>query len=356
METEQGPRPRVLLVDDEERILRILARALSAQFDVILAHDGHEGMKALEREESLDAVVADHLMPGCTGVDLLAAAAARHPSAARVLCTASDDPSDLADAVNRAHVHRFFAKPLRLVDLRSGLEGAVKELRLERENRRLLDELEAKNRALEVALDEVRGAEARLQIEVARATEQLRATNQELERLALRDPLTGLYNRRYFEEALLTEVARARRYQLDVALLFIDVDHFKNYNDTHGHPAGDALLSEFAGILLGVGPENRRASDVPARYGGEEFVLVLPRTGTEGAAVVARRLCQRVERHPFRGGETQPAGKITISVGYASFPQDADSAEDLVEAADRGVLEAKRQGRNRALHLPRPPA
>lgn len=333
---------KILVADDEDALVRLIQRALSDRFEVLTASNGRLAAEILENHPDVAAVIADHRMPGMTGVELLATALTSHPFAVRVLCTASENMGDLSEAVNRARVHRFFTKPIRLVDLRSGLDGALEQARLERENRTLLVELESKNRALAEALREIRSAERRLEAEVDKRTAQLRETNAELERLALRDPLTGLYNRRYLEEALYTEVARGARYQLEVSLVFLDVDHFKAYNDTHGHPAGDALLIQL-GEVLRVGG---RASDVAARYGGEEFVLVLPQTSADGAKILADRVRERVEQSAFPLQHSQPGGNLTVSVGYATFPQDARNAAELLEAADRGLLKAKRYGRN----------
>jgi len=129
---------------------------------------------------------------------------------------------------------------------------------------------------------------------------------------------------------------------LPLSLLMIDVDHFKHYNDQHGHPAGDELLRRLA-RLMGDG---RRANDFVARYGGEEFAIVLVDTPKLTAAQVAERLRDRVASHPFPQAVTQPGGSLSISIGVASFPDDAVDSEALVRAADAALYEAKHAGRN----------
>ena len=160
--------------------------------------------------------------------------------------------------------------------------------------------------------------------------------------LAFRDGVTGLFNHRHLMEVLKTELERTRRYQQGFSLLMVDIDHFKKVNDEHGHPAGDAVLREVAGVLQ----ECMRAVDVVGRYGGEEFVAVLPGTSYEEAVQTAERIRVRVGSHTFR-----PEGRelhVTISVGVASCPQGgACSADALVHEADKAMYAAKAGGRNR---------
>lgn len=158
------------------------------------------------------------------------------------------------------------------------------------------------------------------------------------------DPLTGLRNRRFLERFLETELARARRYGSDCSLAMVDLDRFKRYNDTHGHPAGDEVLEAVAEIL---GSE-ARSSDVVARYGGEEFAVIMPDTGWESARVAAERMRRAVEATSFPGGEVVSGG-LTVSLGVASYPDHAGSDEELIEAADRALYQAKERGRNQVV-------
>ncbi len=151
------------------------------------------------------------------------------------------------------------------------------------------------------------------------------------------DPLTGLKNRRAFLERLHEEVDRTRRYGSTLSVAMIDVDHFKDYNDAYGHPAGDEALKKIADALVA----ESRASDLVARYGGEEFVVVLTETDVEGASALGERFRRGVENAAWAG----PA--LTVSVGVSTVSGDATNAVDLVQAADDALYRAKAAGRNR---------
>lgn len=168
--------------------------------------------------------------------------------------------------------------------------------------------------------------------------------------LALTDGLTNLINRRAFDQALETELARAGRYQHPLSLIILDIDSFKTYNDLYGHPAGDERLKSIAGILA----ENVRHPDIAARYGGEEFAIILPHTDKIGALVMAERLrvasaAQSSENIPSPG---HPVAGFTISLGVASFPQDGKTSKELLLAADNAELHAKRMGKNQSCAAP----
>ena len=168
--------------------------------------------------------------------------------------------------------------------------------------------------------------------------------------LSYRDALTGLFNRRYFEEALDREVRRGIRYNLPVALLIADIDHFKIYNDSQGHHEGDNVLKEVTARLT----ENTRQVDIVARIGGEEFVIILPMTTKTHARLVAEKLRRSVEETKIPGEEVLPGGRLTISLGLAAYPEDASDPTGLVQAADAALYTAKRKGRNRTEMFGRP--
>ena len=168
---------------------------------------------------------------------------------------------------------------------------------------------------------------------------------QSIETLSYTDGMTGLHNYRFFRLRLKEEIARARRENSYVSLSIIDVDHFKNYNDKLGHPAGDEVLRKMSRILKG----SVRDNDIVARYGGEEFALILPGTDEAGAYSLAERMRYKVEEAQFNKQEIQPEGKITISAGIATFPEDAVIMDDLIVAADRALYHAKYTGRNKVI-------
>jgi diguanylate cyclase (GGDEF)-like protein len=182
--------------------------------------------------------------------------------------------------------------------------------------------------------------------ELAAANAALSEKNQELQKLSITDALTGLNNRRHLTETLAMEVARGRRLGDRFAVLMIDIDHFKEYNDRYGHLAGDALLSRLAGIFRSA----IRDIDYAARYGGEEFLLLLHGAAPEDAARVAERIRMVVAAESF--GEPAAPTRVTISVGVASFPVHGDASEPLVASADAALYEAKRGGRDRVVIAP----
>ena len=167
-----------------------------------------------------------------------------------------------------------------------------------------------------------------------------------LAHLAFRDQMTDLSNFRYFEQRLADDIMRAKRYQQNVTVLLLDIDHFKRFNDHYGHKAGDSLLKQFGFVLKGC----LRDSDLPARYGGEEFIVICPGTCDEEIRTVAERIRSAVEHADFKLDQTILGGaetvKITVSLGSASYPRHAGDPANLVRQADRALYSAKNMGRN----------
>jgi diguanylate cyclase (GGDEF)-like protein len=179
--------------------------------------------------------------------------------------------------------------------------------------------------------------------ELAASNATLALQNEKLERLSITDGLTMLYNRRHIMEILTQEARRSRRQGYPLSVLMIDVDNFKQFNDTHGHLAGDEALKQVASMLL----ESTRDVDFVARYGGEEFLVMLRDTALDGAAHVAERIRSCVEEKPISVGATQ-AG-VTVSIGAASLPKKSDDPEAVIGNADAAMYQAKRSGRNRVV-------
>lgn len=178
-----------------------------------------------------------------------------------------------------------------------------------------------------------------LNVELEKQRRELARANQKLAELATLDPLTNLPNRRLFWERANEYFSHAKRSQHPLSLILFDVDHFKRYNDTHGHTSGDEILKELGKILKQL----IRVEDVIARYGGEEFALLLPSTNLQGAKVVAERIRNHIENHPW------PLCKVTVSLGVASLDPSIKSAQELLDAADVALYQAKQQGRNRVV-------
>ena len=307
----------LLVVDDEETLRSVVSQVLSADgFTVAEAASGEEALEAFKLS-SHPLVLTDIRMGGVSGIELLTEIKRHNPDTQVVIMT-SHASLDSALTALRAGAYDYLVKPFESLDLISAVAArAAEKARLVTRNRELLEQLK-------------------------RANEELLEANVTLKEMAVRDGLTSLYNHRYFQEALALEVARCKRYEKQCGLIFIDVDNFKKYNDTHGHPEGDQLLRTLAHILS----SHLRSSDLAARYGGEEFVLLLPETSKDAALMIAEGLRQRVAEQPFAGRETQPLGRVTISIGVAGFPGDGTEAAALLACADLLLYKAKHGGKN----------
>ncbi|WP_043745389.1 sensor domain-containing diguanylate cyclase [Paramagnetospirillum magneticum] len=184
-------------------------------------------------------------------------------------------------------------------------------------------------------------------VETLRDQTEQKLAQMALQSLAVKDGLTGLANRRSFDEKLEAEWLHNQREGTSMAVLLVDVDHFKLYNDTYGHQKGDACLKSVAAVL---DQQVFRPSDLAARYGGEEFAVIMPNTALEGALHVADRIMEAIRELNLPHGASLTAERVTLSIGAAAFtPSDERRAEDLVAAADAALYRAKHQGRNRVV-------
>jgi diguanylate cyclase (GGDEF)-like protein len=163
-----------------------------------------------------------------------------------------------------------------------------------------------------------------------------------MEQLAITDGLTQLHNHKHFQEQLAKELERTKRYKRPVSLLMMDIDHFKSFNDTYGHPVGDLVLKQIAQCIR----QAIRVNDIAARYGGEEFTVIMPDSAEEGAFVTAERIRRRVEQKIILSGVSQL--RVTLSVGCASFPAQASGQQELIDNADKALYYSKETGRNRS--------
>jgi len=162
---------------------------------------------------------------------------------------------------------------------------------------------------------------------------------------AITDGLTGLYNHRYFQLRFSEEFAHCLRYGNDLAVIMLDIDHFKQYNDTYGHIAGDLALKEIANLAR----VSVRENDMVARYGGEEFVIILPMTNLEGAKIVAERIRESVKNCKFLGDLNAPQVTITVSLGISAFASRHENRELLLREADIALYRSKETGRDQAI-------
>jgi len=167
---------------------------------------------------------------------------------------------------------------------------------------------------------------------------------QALRNQSIRDPLTGLYNRRYLEEMLERETRRAVRSEQGLGVLMLDLDHFKKFNDTYGHDAGDTVLRETASFLL----KSVRAEDIVCRFGGEEFLVILPQANLKVSQARAERIRSKLRELTVLH-QGQPLGMVTVSVGVAELPRHGTTPKELIEAADAALYRAKKAGRDRVM-------
>ena len=192
---------------------------------------------------------------------------------------------------------------------------------------------------VDLSLLEIVGPQIAVALEKAGWQERANQFQQE----SVTDELTGLHNHRYLEERLPEELSRAKRYEQPVSFLMIDIDDFKKYNDRNGHEAGNEALQNVAQCLK----DGLRSADVAMRYGGEEFCILLPQTALAEARAIAERIRHHVESTPFPHGESQPLGRVTISVGVSTYSKNVDTDKKIIAAADRALYESKSFGKNR---------
>jgi two-component system chemotaxis family response regulator WspR len=324
-----APRAVVLLVDDQAIVAEALRLMLANQPDIEL-HVCQSAAAALPiaRELKPSVILQDLVMPEVDGFTLVRFFRA-DPATSGVpiiVLSSKEDPRDKSRAFEIG-ASDYLVKIPDKIELIARVRAHSRSFQAQRER------------------DEAYKALAALK-------QELELKNVELRRLSTVDGLTGLGNRRRFDEVLDQEFRRGRRDGTPLALIMTDVDHFKKFNDSYGHLGGDECLKRIALVLAEVA---RRPADLAARYGGEEFAVVLPQTTLEGAAVVAEALRGGVAALDIAHGSSPTAAHVTLSLGVAvAEPDDHDLTTDiLIEHADAALYDAKRSGRDRfALRMP----
>ena len=287
---DQSQPTHLLVVDDDEAVCQVMAIMLTdLGYQVRTETDGRRVLSLL-REHGFDVVLLDIMMPKMSGLELITQIR-EHFSVLPLLIVTAFGSADLTVDAMRRGATDFVTKPV---------DASLLDLRI-------------------------------------RSSFDLEQTR----RMANTDGLTGLYNHRYLQGRLNQEIERAERYERPLSVVMADLDHFKNFNDTYGHPRGDRVLIAVAQTLRQVS----RASDILARYGGEEFTLILPETTVQEAGLVAERARKHVMALKLEDQEDGEA-PISISLGVATHTA-GSSKEDLIEAADAALYRAKREGRNR---------
>lgn len=288
---------KMLIADDDPITRHLLAGTLTRWgYDVVSCSDGQQALNVL-LEDQIKLAILDWEMPEMNGIEIcrhIRTLAGSQPYI--VLLSARNTQLDVIAGLE-AGADDFVRKPFDAGELRARLKTGMRIIELEKS----------------------------------------------LQEQALRDPLTGLYNRRYMQETLERELNRAVRKNTEVGIILADIDHFKKINDTFGHQAGDVVLREISGFLR----DHIRSSDVVCRFGGEEFLLVLPDSSADGAFARAEDL-----RSSLAECEIEYQGRsidVTFSAGVAVFPHSGATVDELIAAADRALYHAKSEGRNRVV-------
>ena len=295
---------KILVVDDNPDNVDLLTQYLSGlDYEIIPAYDGQEALLSVERED-VDLILLDVMMPGMSGFEVCRRLKANEGTdfIPIVLVTVRDDTRSKLEGF-AAGADDYITKPFDI------------------------EELSARVKSL---------------LRIKTLQDQLREANANLAEMSVTDGLTGIYNHRHFIERLEGETARAMRHQRPLAVVMLDVDHFKLVNDRHGHLFGDYVLVKLGKLMTSIA----RAGDLVARYGGEEFVVLLPET--DGAAMLAERIRQGVEQAEF--DHDGHRADIRISAGVCqALPGTVENGNELLRIADEALYEAKQSGRNRVV-------
>jgi two-component system cell cycle response regulator len=298
------PLQKLLLVDDNEKDLQILRSCLAG--DPYKIEQVNTGEAALDRiqKEPFDLILLDVLLPGIDGFEVC---------------------RQLKGMKQTREVQVI------LITCLSELENKIKGIELGAD-----DYLMKPINARELK------ARVKVLLNKKKCLDELRTDFEKTLNLSINDGLTGLYNQTYFKKFIEQELKRATRQKYPVSLIILDIDNFKQINDSLGHPAGDQILSELGSLIK----KNIREIDFPARYGGDEFVVVLPYSSKEETISIARRLMKSVESRPDRQEDLTNQGKLTLSMGIAFFPQQGTTMTELIRNADLALYQAKRLGKN----------
>jgi diguanylate cyclase (GGDEF)-like protein len=344
----QLPMPRqvrfsILLVDDDPTALQARAALLAPEYEVLTADGAPAALDLLSRR-GVDIVLTAQRQPRHSGVQLLEWVREHQPRTVRLLMSRLTDLDEAIAAVSRGHAYSYLVEPCRADDLLHVVHNAAEKCQLESNQDQLLEELRQLNRELER-----RVAERTRELEQVNLLLQQRA--HELERLALTDPLTGLFNRRAMDELLRFELKRHARYPSPLTVALIDVDHFKDVNTRYLLTGGDEVLRGLARVLVG----SVREVDSVGRIGGEEFLVIARETDEDGARTLAERIRATVETTPIT--YERQAITVTVSLGVAVADVDVPATQQgLLEAAAAALARAKVSGRNRVIVRPLPQA
>ncbi len=319
--------PKLLLVDDKPAnltALQAILEDLGEDFQVLTATSGNDAL-AMMLENDFSVVLLDVQMPGMDGFEVA--------ELMRSNPTTQNIPIIFVTAISKEQKYVFKGYETGAVDyLFKPLDAFIVNSKV-----RIFINLWREHNQLEITIEELRQANAKI-----------KRQQDELRELAIHDHLTGLYQRRWFDEMAEKDVQLAKRSHEALSLAMIDIDYFKNINDTFGHSTGDLVLIELARVL----ESTVRVADTPFRFGGEEFVVLMPMTGIHQALNIAERLRMQVETNVFSDPASGSNLQVTVSIGVSEISQTPDfGLQNLVDEADKQLYNAKHAGRNR-VHPP----
>jgi two-component system, cell cycle response regulator len=281
---------KILYVDDDEKIIKTLKNQLDEKYNVDYFANPINALKSITQDNFYAVVIADMKMPGLDGINFLEKVKRKSPQTTRIMITGNAELDIAIDAINKGQIFKFLTKPCLKQDLINTIEQAIKNYR---------------NRM-------------KLQTE------------------SLTDPLTGLWNRRYFNLQLIRILKTAERYKFQFSLIFIDINYFKKINDEFGHNKGDLILKNIAKLLK----ETCRKTDIIARYGGDEFIIIIEHNDKNGALCLVNRLKKVVSEKYIDKKRTI---NISIAIGIATYPNDAKENSTLIKIADKAMYQNKKE-------------
>jgi diguanylate cyclase (GGDEF)-like protein len=296
-----GTPSRLLIIDDEESVRLLLKDLLEETgYEVRTAKSGEEALQMI-RIATYDIIITDLRLRGMHGLEVVKEVRAIDPGIDVIVMTGYASVNSAVESMKAGAID-YITKPFNSDHIKMVVQKSLDR----REYQRL-----AQEREFYKVLSSI-------------------------------DGLTELYNYRYMHQYLKVELEREKRYKRHLSLLMVDIDDFKHYNDLYGHMVGDQVLRKLASILRNA----TRGCDVICRYGGEEFAIILPETSKEEAVIVCERIRKSVAMTLMVDEEENAVGTISVTIGLASFPEDADNKDDLIERADKALYQGKRAGKN----------
>lgn len=336
--------PDILIVDDTPENLRLLSTMLNQYgYKVRKVMSGEMALKVV-KNATPDLILLDIGLPEMNGYEVCQQIKSMPESQdiPVIFLSAYDQTEQKIKAFAVGGVD-YITKPFQLAEVKARIETHLQLRELQKAYSRLVEELQEKNQKLQQKIEDHEAEIIRRKI----VEKELNKVNQELEKLANFDPLTGLANRRKFDQMIRLEWRRLLQEKAYMTIILCDIDSFKNYNDTYGHQAGDECLAQ---VAQAIQQQVKRSHDLVARYGGEEFIILLPNTDQAGALTIAEQMRQAVIDLQIQHSTSAVAPLVTLSLGiFSQIPNLESTLENVIYKADQALYLAKTQGRNQVV-------